>query len=194
MTRLRLRDLAEDDRDLLLRWRNAGDVREASFTDREVTREEHDRWFDRSLGLAPPFRQVVVWQGAPVGVLQLGEGGPGEATYRWGCHLGERDAVPRGIGGALPALVMSVAFARLDARRVVGEVLATNEVMLGILERRGVRREGVLREAVLRRDSTPCDVHLFAVLRHEWADLRARTLIRTPPGLRAHVEACFDAI
>lgn len=44
-----LRDITEQDRDLLFQWANDEDVRKNSFSTRKIAYEEHCRWFDKMM-------------------------------------------------------------------------------------------------------------------------------------------------
>jgi RimJ/RimL family protein N-acetyltransferase len=65
-----LRPATEQDRDLLLSWRNDNGTRSAALCSAPVLDDEHDRWLKASLSSATRRIYVAEDQGVPVGTLR----------------------------------------------------------------------------------------------------------------------------
>lgn len=78
------------------------------------------------------------------------------------------------VNTACKLLLLDHAFTALGCAvvgfRVDGLNLRSQEAMLAL----GAKREGVLRHFQERRDGTPRDVHMFSIVRDEWAAVRQR--------------------
>jgi RimJ/RimL family protein N-acetyltransferase len=79
-----LREASDQDRDLILRWRNHPRVREASFHPEVISANEHLRWWQT---VPSGGRQVLIfeWNACPAGVVQFGQIRDGAAV--WGFFL-----------------------------------------------------------------------------------------------------------
>lgn len=66
-----LREATEKDMDLLLEWANENGVRAASFCSRPITREEHEKWFEKVLNSNHTFQFIYEKKGLPVGQIRL---------------------------------------------------------------------------------------------------------------------------
>lgn len=195
MTRGRLgqRAVEESDRWRLLDWRNQERVREFSADSDRISRDDHDRWFDRLVAERTDRFLIATIGERPIGVVQLVDLEPDDGRCSWGCHLGETD-VPPGTGACLPVLGLGLGFGRFSMRRMTAQVLATNKNMRGIHRRLGVTEEGVLREELRRPNGEVVDVHQYGVLAHEWATIRGRAEQLLPRPVRDELSGILDEL
>lgn len=67
----RLKEACEKDKDLLLDWANEKKVREASFCSETITREQHEKWFQKVLN-SNDILQFIFYKGnIPIGQIRL---------------------------------------------------------------------------------------------------------------------------
>jgi RimJ/RimL family protein N-acetyltransferase len=129
-----LRPAHEDDRDLLLAWRNEPAVRAASRSAGEVSPEEHAAWFARRLADPGTRIFVVEYDGVPAGQVRVDrvDGSRGEI------HIALTGAA-RGMGLAAPALRAAARRGadELGFDRIEANVRATNEASLRAFARAG---------------------------------------------------------
>jgi len=85
--------------------------------------------------------------------------------------------VPAGLGSILCILGLDYAFQKLGVRRVIGEVLASNERSLRLHERLGFVREGCSRAHVLKNGKYE-DVIGYGLLADEWQTKRREISVR----------------
>jgi RimJ/RimL family protein N-acetyltransferase len=129
-----LRSARDDDRDLLLAWRNEPAVRAASRSTGEVTPEEHAAWFARRLADADTRIFVVEHEGEPAGQVRVDrlDGARGEI------HIALAESA-RGRGLAAPALSAAAQRGARELRldRIEANVRAANEPSLRAFTRAG---------------------------------------------------------
>jgi RimJ/RimL family protein N-acetyltransferase len=123
--------------------------------------------------MASPAARVVIWtDGSAQGFAILREiGDPSGRVELFRIAL---DQAGGGRGDAFFAALLDHAFGDLGAARVWLDASGENPRAMKIYERAGCRREGVQRAHWFR----PClgravDLHLFGMMRDEWAALRA---------------------
>lgn len=143
-----LRPATDDDRDLLLAWRNHPRVREVSLTQHEITPAEHDAWWQRTR--IDPSRQVLLYvrHDVPSGVVTFFDLDAAARSAWWGYYLDNDGLSAR--GELLPAWIeiqrqaKRFAFDELDLETLDGEVLEANEAVRRFNRRNGF--EEVARE------------------------------------------------
>jgi UDP-4-amino-4,6-dideoxy-N-acetyl-beta-L-altrosamine N-acetyltransferase len=154
-----LRPASDDDRDLVLGWRNHPEVRAVSLTRHEIGADEHARWW--AAAREDPTRQVLVYErrNVPSGVVTFFDHDRSARAAWWGYYLDNAGLGAR--GELMPAWIdiqrkaIRYAFDDLGLDSLEGEVVAANESV-----RRLNRRHGFTEvEAYVRDiDGTPTDV------------------------------------
>ena len=77
-----LRDVTEQDRDLLFQWANDKDVRKNSFSTEKIAYEEHCRWFDKMMQNENCIQWILQADDEPVGQIRVSiEGENAEIGY-----------------------------------------------------------------------------------------------------------------
>lgn len=141
-----LRPATEEDRDLVLPWRNAPEVRAASITQHVISPDEHARWW--SGAIADPSRRILIYErsGMPSGVvtffdLELGD--PEKASGWWGFYLDGAGLEQRGelllAWLEIEREAIRYAFGELGLQLLEGEVLASNEAVRAMNRRHRFR-------------------------------------------------------
>ena len=123
----------------------------------------------------------------PVGVTGLGELSARDRRAMVGTWLG-RPYWGTGLNREAKALLAHAAFALCGLERLGAYSNPANARSTRALEAVGFTREGTLR-AWHRHDGRPLDVHVFGVLRDEWAtgplrDIRIAAIGEPPPAWR----------
>ena len=139
-----LRPLCEDDRERVLSWRNQDRIRANMYTDHVIHRDEHDRWFDRSLTDGTAAYRIFEHREQPLGFVSFTGIDRVHGRSTWAFYLGEADA-PRGSGAAMELLALDEAFGSLCIRKLCCEVFAFNTGVVRLHERFGFAREGLFR-------------------------------------------------
>lgn len=66
-----LRDVTEEDRDLLFLWANDEDVRKNSFSSKKISYDEHCKWFDRMMKNEYCVQWILQADNQPVGQIRI---------------------------------------------------------------------------------------------------------------------------
>lgn len=131
------------DLNLVLCWRNHANVRRFMYTKHEITLDEHQRWFERSI--ADPIKHLFIFElnhqaRGFINFTETGQGGIAD----WGFYVAP-DA-PKGSGQKLGHAALYYAFSRLRFHKVCGRVLVYNEHSLRFHRSLGFEQEGIMRD------------------------------------------------
>jgi len=174
---VRMRPLETGDREQLLVWRNSPDVHPYMYADHRITREEHDRWFDKALVDQTRLHRIVELNGAPVGLVSLTDIDRAHGRCTLARYIGEPSARGLGLGDYIEFWLIEQAFGPLCLGKLWSEVLATNEGAW-----RSHLRHGFVQEARFRRhivkNGEAVDVLGLGLLAEDWAPRREEMAAR----------------
>jgi diamine N-acetyltransferase len=161
--------LREEDSPLLHEWINDRELVTHSAPFREVSRAEHDEWFDRVRSRQDMriFGIRLLDADRLVGSCQLHSIHPVHRSAELQLRIGAGDARGRGIGSEATRLLLQYGFEQLDLHRIYLHVFESNEVARRLYERVGFRTEGLLKEAA-RIDDSWRNFLVMAILRSEY--------------------------
>ena len=159
-----VREMTEQDLDLVLQWRNHIDVRRYMFNQKKIALEEHRNWFERVSQDSSRHQLIFEVNNVPSGAINFSLH-DSATNADWGFYLAP-DAV-KGSGHELGLVALDYAFSKLRLHKVCGEALAFNERSINFHLSLGFKKEGVLRENCF--DGKVChDVVCFGLLAFEW--------------------------
>lgn len=138
-----LREMTEEDLDLILEWRNHPDVNRYLFTRHEISPEEHAAWFRKNANDPHSHLLVFISGDEPRGVATLSQINK-SGVADWGFYTSP--TAPRGTGTQLGHLVIEHAFSHLELHKLCGQVMASNEASIRFHLKMGFREEGILRD------------------------------------------------
>lgn len=168
--------LSESDLDLILPWRNAPAVRQASFTHHEITPAEHRAWFQRQQ--QNPCARWYLYRdaaGTPQGVVYFTALDPAQRTGYWGFYA-RPEATP-GTGTRILYAALELAFGELNLHKLNGEALASNTASVNLHKKVGFTQEGIFRDQHF--DGTRhIDIIRLGMLASEWPLHRERLRAR----------------
>jgi RimJ/RimL family protein N-acetyltransferase len=167
VTALTLSPLLVEDSDLLFGWINDRElvVRSAPF--RNISRADHDAWFEQVRQRDDIRIFAIREDGRLVGSCQLHSINSVHRSAELQIRIGEPGARGRGIGTTATERLLEIGFHELELHRIYLHVLATNEPARRVYERVGFRVEGVQREAACIEGAW-VDVVLMALLAAEF--------------------------
>jgi UDP-4-amino-4,6-dideoxy-N-acetyl-beta-L-altrosamine N-acetyltransferase len=162
-----------NERDLVrvLSWRNHPEVRRYMFIQREISLEEHTRWFTHALQDSERHLLVFEIDAVPLGFInihQIATGGIAD----WGFYAAP-DA-PKGTGRILGQTALRYAFGTVKLHKIYGQVLIFNERSIRFHLSMGFEREGVLRQQHFDGQNYH-DVVCFGILASEWHQFNCET-------------------
>lgn len=159
-----VRPLNEGDLEQVLSWRNNPEVRRYMYTQREISLEEHVRWFARAS--QDPERHLLVYEpdGAPLGFMNIHQVATG-GIADWGFYAAPN--APKGTGHGLGQAALRYAFEAAGLHKLCGQALAFNERSIRFHLNLGFQQEGVLRQQHFDGQQYH-DVVCFGLLASEW--------------------------
>lgn len=171
-----LRPITDRDLATVLAWRNAPEIRGASFSQHQIQPDEHLAWFQR-VQKDPQSHSFIHEDddGRADGVVNFTHCRPGGAEAFWGFYAAPGS--PPGTGSRLGLDALDLAFADLDLHKLNAEVIATNESSLTFHEKLGFVREGELKDMFFDGEQHR-PVYRLGILASEWTDARPRVLER----------------
>ncbi len=162
-----LRGLRPDDRDRIRNWRNMPMVARYMYTDREITEDEHRRWFDRVLDDPTCRYWIITCDDADVGLACITGIDRAHSRCSWAFYVADADLRGRGVGSVVEYSVLSHVFDTLGLEKLCCEVLDLNAPVIEMHKRFGFIEEGRLRRHI-RKGATWHDVIMLAMLRDGW--------------------------
>lgn len=174
--RVHLRPLELADAPTIVTWFNDPAVRRTLKAHRPMTVEGEHQWMERMrasdrdvvLGIVPRGSEQLI------GVTGLHGIDIRHRQAGFGITIGEKSEWDKGYGTEVTALMVAHAFETLNLHRVWLHVYDFNPRGRRVYERVGFQLEGTLREAYFG-EGRYHDVHVMAVLRHEWSERRSAT-------------------
>lgn len=159
-----IRPMVHADLERVLAWRNHTEVRRYMYTQHEITLDEHQHWFERTL--LDPKKHLLVFEvnHQPLGFVNFNEAENG-GIADWGFYAAP-DA-PKGSGRQLGRAALNHAFTQLKLHKVCGQALAYNQRSIQFHQSLGFQQEGILRDQHFD-DERYHHVICFGLLCHEW--------------------------
>ncbi|PHY20205.1 UDP-4-amino-4,6-dideoxy-N-acetyl-beta-L-altrosamine N-acetyltransferase [Caulobacter sp. BP25] len=164
---VRMRDVAEEDRERLLAWRNSPEVAAYMYSDHPIARDEHDRWFD-----AIPTRRdrrywIIEVNDEPVGLVNLADIDETHRRCAWAYYLASPNVRGLGVGSYVEFWAIEYVFQRLGLNKLWCEVLLSNEAVWKLHEAYGFQREALFRDHVIKNGQS-VDVVGLGLLARDW--------------------------
>jgi len=160
-----VREMKDDDLEIVLSWRNQDEVRRYMYTRHRIGMEEHRRWFERTSRDNDSKLLILEYQATPIGFINFRKSSHNTEEAEWGFYLAPN--APRGAGGALGEKALEYAFTTLKLNKVLGEVLAYNERSIRFHLRMGFQKEKIFSQKYF----DGChyhDVIIFTISEHDW--------------------------
>nr|HPM11838.1 UDP-4-amino-4,6-dideoxy-N-acetyl-beta-L-altrosamine N-acetyltransferase [Paludibacter sp.] len=162
-----LRAVRLDDRVKIYDWRNSPDVARYMYSDHQISKEEHERWFDAAI--KDPRRKcwVIVYNKEEVGLVNLTDI---DAANKRGCYASyivREDLRNRSIGTLAEYYILRYFFEDLGFNKICAEVFTFNRAGINVHKSLGFQEEGLFRQHRIKNGEF-ADVVALAMLRSEW--------------------------
>jgi UDP-4-amino-4,6-dideoxy-N-acetyl-beta-L-altrosamine N-acetyltransferase len=160
----RVRPMTQSDLDCVLSWRNHPDVRRYMYSQNEITLDEHQRWFVRTL--QDPHKHMLIFEVGkkPFGFVNFSELACG-GVADWGFYAAP--AAPKGTGRRLGMAALDHAFKQINLHKICGRVIGYNDRSIRFHQSLGFQQEGILRDQHYDGERFH-HVICFGLLSHEW--------------------------
>lgn len=168
-----LRNIQDDELELMRSWRNSPAVRRNMYTRHEISSEEHQRWWTRTRQREDQQYFMYEIDGKPLGIVAFTIIDTANSNCSWAFYAAP-DA-PRGTGSKMEFLALDYVFSSLKLHKLHCEVLAFNTPVIKLHQKFGFQEEGVFRQHH-RTDDGYTDIHRLGMIAHEWACKRVEML------------------
>lgn len=176
-----LREIREDELELMLSWRNAPNVRANMFTKHEITLTEHLSWWSRTRLRSDQLYSIYEFAGRPAGVVGFTSIDFANRNCAWAFYAAPE--APRGTGSRMELLALDKAFYDLKMHKLYCEVLAYNAAVLRLHQKFGFAVEGIFKEHH-RTDDIFVDIYRLGLLSAHWDTMRAEMTTKIASQIR----------
>jgi len=160
---------------LVLTWRNLEEVRRNMYSSHEISSDEHQVWFEKTL--KDPSKQYFIFKmdGELCGVIGFVDVNMKTRSASWAFYSG--NIVTRGIGSQMEIAALSYAFDKLKLQKLSCEVLEFNKPVIKFHRKHGFKVEGIFKKHFLK-DGHYWDVFRLAIFAKDWERCKAEVMNR----------------
>lgn len=164
-----LRNIADDELELMRAWRNEPVVRANMYTQHEISSQEHLAWWGKTK--ERPDRKYFMYEmaGTPSGIAAFNGIDAQSANSAWVFYASPTS--PKGTGSRMEFLMLDYAFNTLKLHKLYCEVLAFNAAVIKLHEKFGFKVEGIFRDQH-KVNETFVDTYRLGILAVEWQRYR----------------------
>jgi len=170
ITLMNFTNLNEEEKEMILRWRNSENVRKWMFTDRIISLEEHLEFIDSLKRDSRNFYFLVKKASEYLGVVSLTRLDLRNRNAYLGIYANPEKKIP-GVGSVLGEILLKLAFDVAKLHTLKLEVFEDNERAIALYKRLGFVEEGRLREFVFREGRWK-DVIVMGITEEEYGKIR----------------------
>lgn len=164
-----LREISDEELELMLSWRNMPNVRANMYTRHEISYEEHLQWWAR-IKENPRFQYKMYENNStPLGIVGFVDIDKTNKNSSWAFYAAP--GAPKGTGSKMEFLALEYAFHELELHKLYCEVLDFNKPVFRLHEKFGFTIEGILRQQHLI-DGRFADIYKLGLLHDEWLNHR----------------------
>ncbi|POY39119.1 UDP-4-amino-4,6-dideoxy-N-acetyl-beta-L-altrosamine N-acetyltransferase [Solitalea longa] len=167
---IKLVDLTEKDIELVRTWRNSPEVAAYMYTDSQITKEDQERWFERTKDDSSSKYWIIEYNDQKVGLASLTGISSTFSSCYWAFYLGDPSA-KGGLGAKIEYNVINYVFDVLKLNKLRCEVFVFNEKVTQLHEKFGFRREAYYRQHVKKNGKFE-DVVGLALLKADWEAIK----------------------
>jgi len=172
----RIRQMCDDDLELVLTWRNAPNVRKNMYSQDEIALPDHLRWWAKISASTQDAYFVFEQNGEPLGVVSFTDIDLKNQMAFWAFYASSN--APKGTGSRMEILALEYFFSKLGLNKLCCEVLASNTPVVGLHKKFGFVEEGFFVDH-RRIGADFVNVHRLAIRAVDWAQRRSEFLPAT---------------
>ncbi len=166
-----LRDVRPEDKGIILQWRNSPEIARFMYTDREITVEEHENWFQHIQIDDKTRYWIIQCDGEDVGLVNIYDLDRHNRRCYWAFYIASPNVRGKGVGSYVEYTILTYTFEVLGLNKLCCEVLGFNEAVVNMHKKFGFTQEGLFRQHRWKQES-PYDVVCLAILREEWQAIK----------------------
>lgn len=160
-----LRNITDNELELMRAWRNEPTVRANMYTQHEISPIEHLTWWAKTKDRTDQKYFMYEMAGTPLGIAAFNGIDAKSENSAWAFYAAP--TAPKGTGSRMEFLILDYAFITLNLHKLSCEVLAFNTAVIKLHEKFGFKVEGVFREQH-KVDEIFVDTYRLGILAVEW--------------------------
>lgn len=169
---IQLISVKKEDLELIRSWRNSPEVSAYMYTDKSITKEEQEAWYEKMRNDTSSRYWIIQYEEKKLGLASLTGISQTFNSCYWAFYLGDMSVRGGGIGAKVEYNVLAYVFEELKLNKIRCEVFAFNDKVIKMHEKFGFRREAYYRQHSLKNGKYE-DVVGLALLRSEWEQLQS---------------------
>ena len=166
---MKLRLMKEQDLERVLCWRNDLSVRKNMYTSHEISRDEHNSWFNSVRNDSTKRHLIFSIDNVDLGVINFTDINPRFKSASWGFYSAVDS--PAGTGLCMEYCALNYAFEELNLHKLNCEVIEFNSAVVNLHKKCGFQVEGILRDCYSDGESF-FNVVRLGIVRDEWLETR----------------------
>lgn len=169
---LTYRPISRDDAEMLLRWRTSPSIGQYMLTDVDQDGDKQRRWIEATNARSDMVHRIIQIKGEDVGYCSVKITEPEARVGTVGIYIGE-PATPTSLSAFNFIHILNHAFFAMGLRKIVNQILATNDRLLPAQKFNGYRHVGTLNEHV-EKQGRWLDMHIFEQTAQHWTGFRLK--------------------
>jgi len=168
-----LRFIKEEEVELMRVWRNSPSVRNNMYTRHEISNDEHQAWWNRTLQRKDQQYWMYAQDNEPLGIVAFTSIDLINKNCSWAFYASPE--APRGTGSKMEFLALEHAFDNLMLYKLYCEVLAYNTPVIKLHQKFGFQIEGIFRKHH-KVDEGYTDIYRLGIFSSDWKKNREMML------------------
>lgn len=189
MNQIKMVELDERHLEIVHGWRNNPKVRENMYSYHEISKEEHQSWFESVRSDSTKKYFVCELDGYLCGVIAYTEIDLISRSSSWAFYSG--DTTKRGVGSLMETAALNYAFDVMKLRKLNCEVLEFNESVINFHKKHGFKVEGILKKQYFR-DEKYWDIYRLAIFDKDWSKCRLDLVGRSKGPFKVGRKYSYD--
>ncbi|WP_078430399.1 hypothetical protein [Alkalihalobacterium alkalinitrilicum] len=111
-----MKDLDQNDLEIILKWRNSNRIINLMYRDTEITMSEHEQGFQRVTKDKRYLVKLLVYENRRLGLVNFADIDRMNNRCYWGFHIGDLGA-PRESGTMMGLLALNLIFEKMGLRK-----------------------------------------------------------------------------
>ena len=171
MPKVTFRNIEVCDLETIRMWRNSPNIARNMFSTGTITEEQQLQWYESICRGERGYCWFVESESLPVGYASLIRAERAEDTYEFGLYIGNPQFLEGGYGSAILFNLLEYGFVKLNAHKIICEVLSFNMSAIKLYERFGLQKQGYFKD-FLKRGVERIDCISYVIFNEEWKQLR----------------------
>ncbi|QQZ29928.1 UDP-4-amino-4,6-dideoxy-N-acetyl-beta-L-altrosamine N-acetyltransferase [Thiothrix subterranea] len=162
-----LRNIEENEIELMLSWRNHPTIRANMYNQHEITIDEHVIWWNKVKSSKTEKYFLYELKGVATGIVGFNNINKQNNNSSWAFYASPEAA--KGTGTKMEFLALEYAFNILNLHKLYCEVLSFNSSVIKLHKKFGFSEEGIFREQYCK-DNHYINIHRLGLLKAEWTE------------------------